>query len=388
LIIKTIKIMKQIIKLLTIVLLISNISFAQKSAVPIKKTVTSKITKDPTTGKVVKTIITTTTTTTDVVLVPGTTKQVQAKTNPIAIKKPMAKNKVVTAKPKLVAKPKPIIAVKPAERPSAPAPTTVVVKAEPESIFTNPADNSANNMKVEPEAKQAVAPAKAKVLAASKPTETPKKVFKEGNPELIRNYFGVRFGVNSATVANASAFKLIANPTTVNKIGVKAGVFYNLGLTKSFSIQPEVNFSQQGYKIANGIDEDKLLNTAVNIPILLKMAVGSKNVKFFVNGGPYAGILLNSKHTVHVGNINTIEIADLSSNNTNEIKTNRFDYGVQTGAGIQINLGGPKLELEGRYQYGLADPMTYSSAKPSYIGETGRNRMVTGTVGLMFPIGK
>lgn len=398
--------MKKFAPILFVVLLITNLSFSQSTTIPktVKKVVTSKITKDPKTGKVVKTI--TTVTTHDVVLDPG--RQV-APAKP-AVNQPVKKAvvvqkqpvKVVTKKP--VAKPKAVVAVKkPAPQPKVVAvkPKAAVVKNDDNgSIFSNPADNSAKSNekpveeKVIEEKSEINNPYKAsntvtKTTTTEKP-KTPTKVFKESKStnHINRTYLGVRGGANFAKVGNVMSLTTLLSATENYKIGLTGGLFLNHEFSKVFSIQPEVNFSQQGYDISDGFDSETLYNQAINVPILLKVAIGGSRIKGFVNAGPYAGYLLNSKTVKAFGEQKVTNYVNFDQESGNVFTTNRVDYGLQTGAGIQVNLGGPKLEVEARYNYGFADPVKYTGTKPSYIGETGRNRILTGTIGLMFPLGR
>jgi Outer membrane protein beta-barrel domain len=399
--------MKQFAPILFVILLITNVSFSQNatSQKPVKKVVTSKITKDPKTGKVVKTI--TTVTTHDVVLDPGhqvsNTKPAVSqpvKKTPVVAKQPV---KVVAKKP--VAKPKVVVVAKkpaPAAKVIAAKPKPAVVPKEDESgsIFSNPADNSAKNVEkpvevvVIEEKSEINTPYKAsntvtKTTATEKP-KTPTKVFKESKSinHVNKTYLGIRGGANFAKVANVMSLTSLLSTNENYKIGLTGGVFLNHEFSKVFSIQPEVNFSQQGYDISDGFDSETLYNQAINLPILLKVAIGGSRIKGFVNAGPYAGYLLNSKTVKAFGEQKVTNYVDFDQESGSVYTTNRVDYGAQAGAGIQVNLGGPKLELEARYNYGFADPVTYTGTKPSYIGETGRNRILTGTIGLMFPLGR
>jgi Outer membrane protein beta-barrel domain len=400
--------MKQIINVLAVILLSASIGFSQTkpSSKPVKKVVTSKITKDPKTGKVVKTI--TTTTTTDVILEPGKQPSV-AKTSTIPPKKSVIKanTQVATKKivPKVTAKPvlatkKPVTAPKATSiQPATKAPDEVTVtekKEEVESIYTNPTDksasNSGQNAVVKPEVNKPYKATTNTTTVINSPTKkAPTKVFNEKKLKTARTsnlYWGIRGGANFATVESLTSMTIINSPTVNLKTGLNGGILFNIGIGKLFSIQPEINYSQQGFEITNGYDSETLNNQAINIPLLLKMAVGSQKVKFFVNGGPYYGYILGSEKTNIINGQTIRNTVNFSSEQNKEIQVRRSDYGVQAGAGFQINIGGPKLEIEGRYNYGLADPMIYTTSKPSYIGEIGRNRTITGTIGLLFPIGK
>jgi hypothetical protein len=406
--------MKQILNLLAVVILTTSIGFSQ--AKPVKKVVTSKITKDPKTGKVVKTI--TTTTITDVVLNPGTAQNTTNTNAPtvkkaapqptkavVAVKKPSSKP-TVTKQPAVVAtKPAVVVAQKPAvvAKPTTQAPnnaaeeSTVVKLEEDNSIFANPTDKSASNNNVVKQAEKPApintpikTPANKQGNATNNSTaKTPTKVFKENTktPRTSRTYWGLRGGANLASVESPSSQTQIYNAIDELKKGLNGGLLLNIGLSKVFSIQPEVNYSQQGYSITNGIDSEKLDNQTLNVPLLLKMAVGNK-FKFFVNAGPYYSHILTSEKTTFLNGQTIRNIVNFDEEANKETQVRRMDYGLQGGAGFQISLGGPKLEIEGRYNYGLADPMLYSNSKPSYIGEIGRTRLITGTMALLFPIGK
>jgi hypothetical protein len=56
--------------------------------------------------------------------------------------------------------------------------------------------------------------------------------------------FGLKAGVNRSNVYDASGQNFIANP----KMGFAGGVFLGIPIGKYFGVQPEVLFSQKGYK--------------------------------------------------------------------------------------------------------------------------------------------
>lgn len=393
--------MKNAIIIILSIFFAANLGFSQNSTQPkpVKKVVTSKITKDPKTGKIVKTI--TTITTTDIVLVPGKASEavkpiqnsakVASSPKQTVTKKPVVNTKVVAKKPAV--KPK-VVATK-----SKPVPTksVVVAKEENNSIFANPKDNSSNNtektVKEQEEKSEINTPFVDKPNISKAPNTTntankpANKVFKE-KVKTGNTYFGIRGGANFSSVENAKSFSGLSSATVNKNIGVNTGIFLNFGLSKMISLQPEVNFTQTGYELTNGIESETLNNQSINVPVLLKLSTGGPKVKFFVNGGPYAGFLLKAQKISVLANQTITSIVNFADQDGKEIKVNRFDYGLQAGTGFQFDLGGPKLEIEGRYNYGLADPMVYTVTKPSYIGQTGRNRTITGTIGLMFPIGK
>ena len=65
--------------------------------------------------------------------------------------------------------------------------------------------------------------------------------------------------------------------------GYTGGLVLNLGVSKSFSIQPEILYSQEGVRIKNGDDYLASQVDLVTIPILLKLAMGGSGLKFFIS---------------------------------------------------------------------------------------------------------
>ena len=122
---------------------------------------------------------------------------------------------------------------------------------------------------------------------------------------------------------------------------------------------------------------------------MLKLAFGSPKIKFFINAGPYIGYKLSQSSEISFGGvIENEKVEFITEYDAQGQKDNRFDFGGIGGAGLQFNLGGPLLTLEGRYQYGMADPVLFKDGKPNDFPKGyGQHRVMTGTLGLLFPIG-
>lgn len=143
---------------------------------------------------------------------------------------------------------------------------------------------------------------------------------------------GIKGGYNLASV------NFDGNGETDQRNGFHVGVYGESFVSNSFSIQPELMYSQQGYKItnANGTFTQKL--DYINLPIMLK-AYPSKN--FFLEAGPQIGLVISHKE-VYEGFITT----------TQEFEPKKFDYGVNFGAGIKTDSG---ISIGVRYHLGLGD---------------------------------
>jgi hypothetical protein len=125
---------------------------------------------------------------------------------------------------------------------------------------------------------------------------------------------------------------------TGQRHGFHLGVYGESFISDSFSIQPELVYSQQGYEIkdANGTFTQKL--DYINLPIMLK-AYPSKN--FFLEAGPQIGLAISHK-----------EQYDGFFSSSTQSDPNNFDWGMNFGGGFKTDSG---VSLGVRYHLGLGD---------------------------------
>lgn len=144
--------------------------------------------------------------------------------------------------------------------------------------------------------------------------------------------FGIKGGYNLAAVS----FDGVGE--TGQRNGFHIGVYGEEFISDSFSIQPELLYSQQGYKItdSNGTFTQKL--NYINLPIMFK-AYPSKN--FFLEVGPQIGLAISHK-----------EVYEGLFNSTQEYNPDNFDWGFNFGGGIKTDSG---ISLGVRYHLGLGD---------------------------------
>ena len=151
---------------------------------------------------------------------------------------------------------------------------------------------------------------------------------------------GVKFGVTAGL--NVSSLNVTNSGTTdiSSKAGFQAGVLMDWGITKNFSIIPELNFSQKGAKLSDsemGIKID--ISTTLNyltLPInaAYKFDLGMDQ-KLIVFAGPYLGygLSINNK----LGNTTPgvdIQLGE-SKFGSNEGQVKPFDFGANAGIGYQ-----------------------------------------------------
>jgi Outer membrane protein beta-barrel domain len=139
-------------------------------------------------------------------------------------------------------------------------------------------------------------------------------------------HFGVKGGVN------ISQLHYNNNTTTASKVGLHLGVLAHFHASKTWAIQPELLYSQEGAKNP-GVTYN--LNY-LNVPVLVQYMF---NNGFRLEGGPQIGFLLNAK--TKAGNVT----ADY-----NGFKSTAFS--IPLGLGYLTSSG---VGLDARYVFGISN---------------------------------
>lgn len=140
--------------------------------------------------------------------------------------------------------------------------------------------------------------------------------------------------------------------------GFNVGLFAELPITSSISIQPELSFTTKGSEVmynnafAEGTSKFRL--NYIEAPLLLKANITEN---FNIHFGPYAAYLVDSKITNESSNGGIISEEEL-----NEDNFNRFDLGLAAGFGFDFGSFG----IGARYNYGL----TNIGKERTILGET------------------
>jgi len=143
---------------------------------------------------------------------------------------------------------------------------------------------------------------------------------------------GIKGGYNLAAVS------FDGDGETEQRHGFHIGVYGESFISESFSIQPELMYSQQGYKITNSSGTFTQKLDYINLPLMLK-AYPSKN--FFLEAGPQIGLAISHKE----------EYEGLFSG-SQQYDPNNFDWGMNFGGGFKTDSG---ISLGVRYHLGLGD---------------------------------
>lgn len=160
---------------------------------------------------------------------------------------------------------------------------------------------------------------------------------------------------------NLSSVSFDGSSETAKLHGFHIGVYGESYIGKYLSIQPEILYSQQGYKIIdeNGTYTQKL--EYINVPLMLKFYPVKS---FFLEVGPQIGLSISHKETFDSGFV----LYDTSE----EFEPSNFDWGVNLGIGFKSDGG---VSLGARYHIGQSD--IYDQDKP-------KNRVLQIYVGFDF----
>ncbi|MES2806709.1 MAG: porin family protein [Bacteroidota bacterium] len=143
---------------------------------------------------------------------------------------------------------------------------------------------------------------------------------------------GIKGGYNLAAVS------FDGDGETEQRHGFHIGVYGESFISESFSIQPELMYSQQGYEITNSSGTFTQKLDYINLPLMLK-AYPSKN--FFLEAGPQIGLAVSHK-----------EEYDGLFSGSQEYDPNNFDWGMNFGGGFKTDSG---ISFGVRYHLGLGD---------------------------------
>ena len=209
-----------------------------------------------------------------------------------------------------------------------------------------------------------------------------------------------KVGVTASTVGRSQAYKDASKQSNTDNpfsIGFSAGAGFELSVGDIFSIQPEILYTQKGYKLK---DQDGSLQFKLNyveIPVLLKFSFGEEDeLRFFGYAGPYVGYALNGSYNFQIASASRkgkLKFAEEPANYTgtdayvSKDEANRLDIGAYVGAGVGYPLGSGELTLEGRYGYGFTNFEKDATGRMSADDLKSQNRTIGVFLGYAIPLG-
>lgn len=165
--------------------------------------------------------------------------------------------------------------------------------------------------------------------------------------------FGIKAGMNVASLSKDAGLE-----DQKSKIGFNAGVFANIPVAESFSIQPEVLYNQLGAKVEDqytvlGVTTKDSYSTHldyVSVPLMFQY---NFIPNFYVEAGPEFGFMVGAKEkgdtTVTTGSTTT---TSSYSEKIDKDNLNTFNFGVGLGAGYYFT---DNIGVTARYTAGVTD---------------------------------
>lgn len=156
--------------------------------------------------------------------------------------------------------------------------------------------------------------------------------------------FGIKAGMNVSSLSNDETLE-----DQGSKIGFNAGVFANIPIAESFSIQPEVLYSQYGdkydyvvagnrYSYANHLDY-------ITVPVMFQY---NFIPNLYVEAGPEFGFMVSAKNKAKNETNNDV----LAESGNYKDNFNTFNVGIGLGAGYYFT---DNIGLTARYVAGVTD---------------------------------
>ncbi|WP_294317989.1 porin family protein [uncultured Chryseobacterium sp.] len=173
--------------------------------------------------------------------------------------------------------------------------------------------------------------------------------------------FGIKAGMNVSSLSKDASLQ-----DQKSKIGFNAGLFAHIPLAESFSVQPEVLYSQYGAKVES-INEATVLGTTtrtvdsysthldyITVPVMFQYKFIPN---FYVEAGPEFGFMVTAKNkgdrtvTTTTGSSSTVSSSSYSED-INKDNLNTFNFGLGLGAGYYFT---DNFGITARYVAGLTD---------------------------------
>ncbi|KMQ65096.1 opacity protein [Chryseobacterium angstadtii] len=155
--------------------------------------------------------------------------------------------------------------------------------------------------------------------------------------------FGVKGGMNVSSLSKDEGLD-----DQKSKIGFNAGVFANIPVAESFSIQPEVLYSQYGSKADYTVLGTKFSSSTkldyITVPVMFQYNLIPN---LFVEAGPEFGFMVSAKNKIKNENNGNSTTSD---NYKDDLKT--FNFGIGLGAGYYFT---QNFGITARYVAGVTD---------------------------------
>jgi hypothetical protein len=171
------------------------------------------------------------------------------------------------------------------------------------------------------------------------------KTFARIAPLQAQTTLGVKGGIN---IANVDVSESDLPDIIDSKTGFVGGAFVSFGLGSLFAIQPELLYSQKGFKASEGSLEAQLGTNYIEIPVLLKAQFKLAMLRPAIYVGPVVSFETSC-------NLDFLGVSVDCDDDEGFVDRKTTDWGAVFGANVDFILGPVILLLDGRYQMGLTN---------------------------------
>ncbi|MEM9822364.1 MAG: porin family protein [Bacteroidota bacterium] len=197
-----------------------------------------------------------------------------------------------------------------------------------------------------------------------------------------QSYLGLRSGLSFANVRTVNIETPEPGPDHIN--GINAALFVELGISKSFAIQPELNFLQKGYRVQEMFDgltfDASVKLNYLELPILFKYRYGNPDaINIYAIAGPSLGYAYSGRFIDNTFDFSRAVDFEVDG------EFGRVDVSAVIGAGANFPVGPGAIVFDLRYHFGLSsllelDPNVEDTEKL-------QNRLLNISIGYRIPIG-
>lgn len=132
---------------------------------------------------------------------------------------------------------------------------------------------------------------------------------------------GIKAGINYSNVYSESGDDYVAD----GKVGFAGGVFVSIPLSQLIGIQPELLYSQKGFKTEGTFFDGKVTSNHLDLPVHLQIKP-TENISLLV--GPQLSYLLSTKY--EIDGLSLVDEEDLEDEN------NRATFGISAGVDFTV----------------------------------------------------
>ncbi|KPH14297.1 porin family protein [Chryseobacterium sp. ERMR1:04] len=162
--------------------------------------------------------------------------------------------------------------------------------------------------------------------------------------------FGVKGGMNVSSLSKNEGLD-----DTKSKIGFNAGVFANIPIASSFSIQPEVIYNDLGAKSTRkytAFGNDYKADYSTNLGYIAVPVMFQYNAlpNLYLEAGPEFGFLVSAKDKFKTSTNGNTDTSSTRTLNKDDFQT--FNFGIGIGAGYYFT---DNLGITARYTAGVTD---------------------------------